>query len=90
MNVEEWIYLKILTDRYLTSGEIREIRKNKNIVDFNIVYQNSETQEEITYFENGEMNIEESFREFYKKFDGVEASEEIVELFMRILEGENE
>lgn len=90
MDVEEWIYLKILTDRYLTSGEIREIRKNKNIVDFNIVYQNSETQEEITYFENGELNIEESFREFYKKFDGVEASEEIVELFMRILEGEAE
>lgn len=89
MDVEEWIYLKILTDRYLTSGEIREIRRNKNIVDFNIVYQNSETQEEITYFENGELNIEESFREFYKKFDGVEASEEIVELFMRILEGEN-
>ena len=28
--------------------------------------------ENITYYENGELDIKESFKEYYKKFDGIE------------------
>lgn len=89
MNEQEWVYLKIKTDRYLASSEIRELRKNKNIVEIDVEYKNSEDIESITYFDNGELDIKESFKEYYKKFDGVEPSEELVELFMRLVEEEN-
>lgn len=89
MNEQEWVYLKIKTDRYLASSEIRELRKNKNIVEIDVEYKNNEDIESITYFDNGELDIKESFKEYYKKFDGVEPSEELVELFMRLVEEEN-
>lgn len=89
MKVEEWIYLKVETDRYLSGAEIREIKKNKNIVELSIAYQNSEENQEVNYFENGEINIKESFIEYYKKFDGIEPSEETIDLFMELL-GEEE
>lgn len=87
---QEWIYLKINTNRYLASSEIRELRKNKNIVEIDVRYTNNEEVDSINYSENGELDIRESFKEYYKKIDGVEPSEKIVELFMRLVEGENE
>lgn len=89
MNEQEWVYLKIKTERYLASSEIRELRKNKNIVEIDVEYKNSEDTESITYFDNGELDIKESFKEYYKKFDGVEPNEELVELFMRLIEEES-
>ncbi|MGY0394655.1 exonuclease subunit SbcD [Fusobacterium sp. SYSU M8D902] len=88
MKVEEWVYLKVETDRYLSGAEIREIKKNKNIVELSIAYQNSEENQEVNYFENGEINIKDSFIEYYKKFDGIEPSEETIDLFMELLGGE--
>uniref|UniRef100_UPI002615192E metallophosphoesterase family protein n=1 Tax=Fusobacterium sp. TaxID=68766 RepID=UPI002615192E len=88
MKVEEWVYLKVETDRYLSGAEIREIKKNKNIVELSIAYQNSEESQEVNYFENGEINIKDSFIEYYKKFDGIEPSEETIDLFMELLGGE--
>ncbi|WP_291255378.1 exonuclease subunit SbcD [Fusobacterium sp.] len=88
MKVEEWVYLKVETDRYLSGAEIREIKKNKNIVELTIAYQNSEENQEVNYFENGEINIKDSFIEYYKKFDGIEPSEETIDLFMELLGGE--
>ncbi len=86
--MQEWVYLKIVTDRYLASSEIRELRKNKNIVEIDVKYVDENEEENITYYENGELDIKESFKEYYKKFDGIEPSEEMVELFMRLVEGE--
>lgn len=88
MKVEEWVYLKVETDRYLSGAEIREIKKNKNIVELSIAYQNSEENQEVNYFENSEINIKDSFIEYYKKFDGIEPSEETIDLFMELLGGE--
>lgn len=88
VGVQEWVYLKIVTDRYLASSEIRELRKNKNIVEIDVKYVDENERENITYYENGELDIKESFKEYYKKFDGIEPSEEMVELFMRLVEGE--
>lgn len=88
MKVEEWVYLKVEVDRYLSGAEIREIKKNKNIVELSIAYQNSEENQEVNYFENGEINIKDSFIEYYKKFDGIEPSEETIDLFMELLGGE--
>lgn len=88
MKVEEWVYLKVETDRYLSGAEIREIKKNKNIVELSIAYQNGEENQEVNYFENGEINIKDSFIEYYKKFDGIEPSEETIDLFMELLGGE--
>lgn len=90
IQANEWVYLKIITDRWLAGSELKELRKNKNIVDINVVYRNGNDLEEVTYFENGELDIKESFKEYYKTFDGIEPSEEIVELFMQLLEGEDE
>ena len=69
-------------------SEIRELRKNKNIVEIDVKYVDENEEENITYYENGELDIKESFKEYYKKFDGIEPSEEMVELFMRLVEGE--
>lgn len=88
MKVKEWVYLKVETDRYLSGAEIREIKKNKNIVELSIAYQNGEENQEVNYFENGEINIKDSFIEYYKKFDGIEPSEETIDLFMELLGGE--
>ena len=88
IGTQEWIYLKIVTDRYLASSEIRELRKNKNIVEIDVKYIDENDEENITYYENGELDIKESFKEYYKKFDGIEPNEETVELFMRLVEGE--
>ena len=43
--MQEWVYLKIVTDRYLASSEIRELRKNKNIVEIDVKYVDENEEE---------------------------------------------
>ena len=85
-NVEEWIYLKIHTDKYISSGDIREIRKNKNILEIIPIIEGIETTSISTDIDYGNLDIKEAFIEFYKSFDGVDPKEETLNLFMKILE----
>lgn len=85
-NIEEWIYLKIHTDKYISSRDIKEIRKNKNILEIIPVMKGIEMDSISTDIDYGDLDIKESFIEFYKSFDGIEPKEETLNLFMKILE----
>lgn len=87
MEKNQWIYLKIHTDRYLSSKDIREINKNKNIVEIIPIFKEQENrnlyESSIDY---SQINIKDAFVEFYKLEDGIVPSEEVIDLFLKLLE----
>lgn len=88
INSEEWIYLTIQSNRYLTGGEIRAIKENKNIVQIipelkPLLETTSKILENnIDYLKMGSKPL---FIEFYKNDDGIEPSEDLVKLFLKIV-----
>jgi exonuclease SbcD len=79
-----WIDLEIYTDTIIGSEEQKKLRelhpgiinirpKLKNQKEYNIDYKNRETK-----------RIDELFREYYKSSLGMEASEELMDLFLSI------
>ncbi|NLJ88244.1 MAG: exonuclease SbcCD subunit D [Epulopiscium sp.] len=83
-----WVYLEIKTDRVLLQSEIKEMRRlKKDIVEIVPIFNDEEEEEEIE--DNKEKSLEELFKEFYYHQKQVNPTEEMIELFLSIInEGE--
>ena len=88
LDSNNWIYLKINSIRPLQNNEIREIKKNKNIIEIIPIIKSNDL-EEMELEEDPIENIENAFINFYKQNNNMEPSKEIVEVFHRLL-GEEE
>ena len=81
---QEWIYLKIHTDTFIPNHLLKEIRKNKNILEIIPVTKNGEVTLD-SVVDYGDLDIKNAFVEFYKSFDEGEPQEETINLFMKFL-----
>lgn len=87
---EVWVYLEILTDTFLSQEHIKAIRElKKDIVEIKpkII---SEVEDEIAFDSFKEKSMDEIFKEFYINQRGVEPESEIMDLFLRIIQGDEE
>lgn len=84
MDSQEWIYLKIHTDTFIPNHLLKEIRKNKNILEIIPVTKNGEVTLD-SVVDYGDLDIKNAFVEFYKSFDEGEPQEETINLFMKFL-----
>lgn len=81
---QEWIYLKIRTDSFIPNHQLKEIKKNKNILEIIPMTKNGEVTLD-SVIDYGDLDIKNAFVEFYKSFDGGEPREETINLFMKFL-----
>lgn len=81
----EWIYLKIFTKFHLKSSNIKKIKENKNIVEIIPIIENEEDdyEEVIDY---SDIDIKESFIDFYKVTSGTKPENEVFNLFVKLVE----
>ncbi len=80
-----FVFFEIKTDRVFLQSEIKTMKTlKKDIVEIQPILYNN-TQEEF-YYELEEKSIIEQFNEFYKITNGVEADNEVSELFLSIIE----
>lgn len=78
-----WVDLEIKSDNILSSLEINELRKNHpRLVNIRLMLPEM-AQEESSMLT--QMNTEEKFRAFVKRNDGVEPEEDLVQLFLDVL-----
>ena len=84
MDSQEWIYLKIHTDTFIPNHLLKEIRKNKNILEIIPVTKNGGVTLD-SVVDYGDLDIKNAFVEFYKSFDEGEPQEETINLFMKFL-----
>ncbi|HZJ76258.1 MAG TPA: exonuclease SbcCD subunit D C-terminal domain-containing protein [Oscillospiraceae bacterium] len=85
-----WVYLEIETDRVLTQSEIKEMRKLKSdIVEIKPIFSETDREEDETE-DITSMNIEELFKYYYIYRNGVNPTEELMNLFSKIVQGEGE
>ena len=84
LDSQEWIYLKIHTDTFIPNHLLKEIRKNKNILEIIPVTKNGEVALD-SVVDYGDLDIKNAFVEFYKSFDEGEPQEETIDLFMKFL-----
>ncbi|WP_058486849.1 metallophosphoesterase family protein [Defluviitalea phaphyphila] len=84
-----WVYLEIKTDRVLLQSEIKEMRKLKSdIVQIIPIIKEQEEEKETETMK--EKRLDELFKEFYIQQRGVEPTEEMIEIFLSLMnEGEN-
>ncbi|MGL5123609.1 MAG: metallophosphoesterase family protein [Fusobacteriaceae bacterium] len=85
---EEWIYLEILTSKYLTNEEIKKIKKNKNILEIKPIFTNIRNLDLELDDLSSKKTILENFIEYYTQCDGIEPSQETKELFLKMMESE--
>ncbi len=86
MNQNEWIYFFIETDRPLTNKEIRELKKNKNIIEI-IPRIDWKDQDDYTIEDYTKENVKEAFVNFYKKNRNIQISQEVFDVFASLVEG---
>lgn len=85
-NKEEWIYLKIHTKNFIPTHQLREIRKNKNILEIIPIIESDNSQKSFdNTIDYGDLDIKNAFKEFYRSFDGVDPSCDTLDLFMKFL-----
>ncbi len=84
LDSNNWIYLKINSIRPLQNNEIREIKKNKNIIEIIPIIKSNDI-EEMELEEDPIENIENTFINFYKQNNNIEPSKEMLEVFHRLL-----
>lgn len=87
---DAWIDLEIYTDRILTMEEQKYLRElNPGIINIRPVIKNEE--EDILEYENRESKkIDELFMDYYKFKTGIEISDEIMGVFLEILNTDEE
>ncbi|NLK22395.1 MAG: exonuclease SbcCD subunit D [Epulopiscium sp.] len=85
-----WVYLEIKTDRILLQSEIKEMKKTKeDIVEILPLFYESEKEEkELKSIK--EKKVDELFKEFYIHQKQVQPSAEMMELFLSIINEEEE
>lgn len=87
---EVWVYLEILTDTFLSQEDIKTLRElKKDIVEIKpkII---SEVEDEVAFDSFKEKSMDEIFMEFYKNQRGLEPDKEIMDLFLSIIQGDEE
>lgn len=87
---EVWVYLEIKTDKYITPEDIKAMKEiKKDILEIRPIIV-GEDEEEESFLSVREKSMGELFKEFYLKQRMVEPSEEIMDLFLNIVEKEEE
>lgn len=85
-----WVYLEIKTDRYLNEEDIKAMKTiKKDILEIRPIIKDSEEDEE-DLKSYAEKTFEELFVDFYKKEREVQPSNEIIDLFLKIVSEEEE
>lgn len=83
-----WVYLEIETDRVMTQSEIKEMKKLRpHIVEIKPVFKEMEKEEE-EIADITSMRIEDLFKDYYIYRNGVNPTEELMDLFSTIVQGE--
>lgn len=88
IDVSEWIYLTIYTDRPIKTSELYQIKSNKNIIVIEPII-NAEKRDLINKGEfkiDDEKSIVEAFKEFYYEKNNVYPVDQIVNEFLNCLE----
>ncbi|GAA0078634.1 exonuclease SbcCD subunit D [Clostridium sp. CTA-5] len=81
---ECWVYLEIETDRYIREDEIKQMKDFKKDI-LEIIPKIKVNDEEDDVKNISEKPFDEIFKEFYKKERGVDAEQELVDLFLNIM-----
>jgi len=84
MNENQWIYLYIESDRPLKNNETREIKKNKNIIE--IIPKINWLKETDLDLDNNELNITDSFKNYYKSKNNILPSDDLLKSFLSLIE----
>ena len=86
---ECWVYLEIKCDRYIREDEIKKMKDiKKDILEISPKIIDSYDEEVAVSIQ--EKSFDEIFKDFYKKERNVEADEEVVELFLKLISEEGE
>lgn len=86
---ECWVYLEIKCDRYIREDEIKKIKDiKKDILEISPKIIDSYDEEVAVSIQD--KSFDEIFKDFYKKERNVEADEEVVELFLKLISEEDE
>ena len=82
-----WVYLEIQTDRTILENEIKQMKQTKSdILEIRPVLQEKEMVEtEISWKER---SFQEVFAEFYRRERGVEMSEEMWDMLLKLYKEE--
>lgn len=85
-----WVYLEIETDRVLTQSEIKEIKRLRtHIVEIKPIFSEMDREEE-EIEDITSMRIEDLFKDYYIYRNNVNPTEELMNLFSEIAQGEGE
>lgn len=90
-NRECWVYLEIKTDKYITQEDIKAMKSLKDdILEIKPIIIGQEDIDE-EFFSVKEKSMHQLFKDFYTKQRMTEPSQEVMDLFLNILEqGEDE
>lgn len=86
-NINQWVYLKIIDNRYLKNSEVRKIKENKNIVEIIPIINNKHTSHKSFSLDSD--NIKDIFIEFCKQEESSKPQNELIELFSKLIGEEN-
>ena len=82
-----WVYLTINSNRVLLQSEIKEIKKlKKDIIEISVISPNMSMEKQEIHKED--KNIIEQFKDFYIKEESIEPSDDVLKLFMELMEEE--
>lgn len=86
-----WVYLEIKTDRHINQAEIKEMKDlRRDIIEIKPIIEGMNS-EEFEFDTISERTMGEVFKEFYKLKRNLEPTEELMNLFLKIVqEDENE
>ncbi len=82
-NKDSYAFIEILTQDFITGEQIRTLRETKK--DIISIILKTDIEEKIIYEVEEEKNILEQFKEFYTYKKGKDAPEEILDMFLDIL-----
>lgn len=85
-----WVYLEIETDRVMAQSEIKDMRRlMPHIVEIKPIFDETDNEED-EMEDITSMSIEELFKDYYVYRNGVNPTEELMDLFSKIVQGEGE
>ncbi len=87
---EVWAYLKIKTDSPLLQSDIKKIKTIKKDILSIIPITSEEYEQEIAVELMEELNIEDLFKEYYRRSKKLDPGEEIMDMFFKILENKED
>lgn len=89
-NREVWVYLEIKTDRFISQEEIKEMKTlKKDILEIRPIIIGEDDYED-EFYNIKEKSMKELFKDFYTKQRMTEPSDEVIDLFLSIVQEEDE